>query len=61
MTKIFDTVYVVTDNTTVRIMEAGQVTECYFCTEKELAQVESATSIEEVRSAIKSALRSEIV
>lgn len=61
MTKIFGTVYVITDNTTVRIMEAGQVIECYFCTEKELAQVEIATSIEEVRSAIKSALRSEIV
>ena len=61
MTKIFGSVYVVTDNTTVRIIDAGLVTDCYFCTEKELAQVEIATSIEEVRSAIKSALRSEIV
>jgi hypothetical protein len=61
MTKIFGSVYVVTDNTTVRIMEAGQVIECYFCTEKELAQVESATSIEEARSAINNALRSVIV
>jgi hypothetical protein len=65
MTKTYSTplgsVFVITDNNTVRLMTEGQVYACYYCRPQEILCIDNAQDFEQVEQALEKALRSEIV
>ena len=55
-----DTVAVIQDGDYTRIMEGGTFTGCFWLTDIEQKQVESATSFEEINAVLHGAERSKI-